>query len=140
MNKVEMFVLSEMIDSLPDFKGVRVYSPRNLTNVLLEGDYNYSKYPKSIKEVRAWINEYFMYLGDVVDDYYNEFGCYPYGNIFSYPGRFQSNVVFHLAHKLVNLSEYVANHKEGFTITDEAINTITKEWKEAMNNESNNRC
>lgn len=139
MNELERFILSELIDSLPDFKGVRVYSPKNLTNVLLEDGYNYSKYPKSIKEVRAWINEYFMYLGDVAYDYYNEFGCYPYGNIFSYPGRFQSNVVFYLAHKLVNLSEYVDNHKEGFIITDEAINTITKEWKEAMNNESNNR-
>lgn len=139
MNKLERFILNEMIDSLPYFKGVRVCSPSNLVYVLLDDSYNYSKYPKSIKEVRAWINEYFMYLGYVVDDYYNEFGCYPYGNIFSFPGRFQSNVVFHLAHKLVNLSEYVANHNEGFIITNEAINTITKEWMEAMNNESNSR-
>ena len=132
MNKLERFILSELIDSLPDFKGVRVYSPRNLTNVLLEDGYNYSKYPKGIKEVRAWINEYFMYLGDVVDDYYNEFGTLPYGNIFSAHERFQSNVVFYLAPKLAKLSKYVANHKEGFTITDEAINTITEEWQDAL--------
>lgn len=130
MNKLERFVLSELIDSLPDFKGVRVYSPSNLVHVLLEGGYNY---PKSIKEVRAWINEYFMYLGDVVLEYEIEFGCYPYGNIFLAPERFQSNIIFYLAPKLAKLSEYVANHKDGFTITDEAINTIINEWQEAMN-------
>ena len=137
MNKVEMFILSELIDSLPDFKGVRVCSPSNLALVLLKDDYYYTK---SVEEIREWINKYFMYLGDVVDDYYNEFGTLPYGNIFSAHERFQTSVVFYLAPRLAKLSEYVANHKEGFTITDEAINTITKEWKEAMNNESNNRC
>ena len=140
MNKLERFVLNEMIDSLPDFKGVSVCSPRNLALVLLEGGYNYSKYPKSIKEVRAWINEYFMYLGDVVLEYEIEFGCYPYGNIFLAPERFQSNIIFYLAPRLAKLSEYVANHKEGVIITDEAIKIITKEWKEAMNNESNSGC
>ena len=140
MNKLERFVLNELIDSLPDFKGVRVCSPSNFVYVLLDDCYNYTKYPKGIKEVRAWINEYFMYLGDVVDDYYNEFGCYPYGNIFLAPERFQTSAVFYLAPRLAKLSEYVANHKEGFTITDEAIKIITEEWMEAMNNESNNGC
>lgn len=135
MNKLERFVLNEMIDSLPDFKGVRVCSPINLALVLLKDDYYYTK---SVEEVRAWINEYFMYLGDVVDDYYNEFGTLPYGNIFSAHERFQTSVVFYLAPRLANLSEYVANHKEGFTITDEAIKIITEEWMEAVNNESNN--
>lgn len=129
MNKLERFILSELIDSLPDFKGVRVYSPSNLTNVLLKDDYYYTK---SVEELRAWINEYFMYLEDVVDDYCNEFGTLPYGNIFSAHERFQTSVVLYLAPKLAKLSEYVANHKEGFIITDEAINTITKEWQEAM--------
>ena len=139
MNKLEKFILNEMIDSLPYFKGERVYSIKNFVLVLLEDGYNYSKYPKSIKEVRAWINKYFMYLGDVVDDYYNEFGTLPYGNIFSAHERFQTSVIFYLAPKLVKLSKYVANHNEGFTITDEAIKIITEEWMEAMNNESNNR-
>ena len=129
MNKLERFILSELIDSLPDFKGVSVCSPSNLALVLLKDDYYYTK---SVEEIRAWINEYFFYLGDVVDDYYNEFGTLPYGNIFSAHERFQTSVVFYLAHKLVNLSEYVANHKEGFIITDETINTITKEWQDAL--------
>ena len=129
MNKLERFILNEMIDSLPYFKGVEVCSPSNLALVLLKDDYYYTK---SVEEIRAWINEYFMYLGDVVDDYYNEFGTLPYGNIFSAHERFQTSVVFYLAPKLVNLSEYVANHKEGFIINDEAINTITEEWKDAL--------
>ena len=132
MNKLERFVLNEMIDSLPDFKGVSVCSPRNLAFVLLESDYCYFKNPKSVKEIRAWINEYFMYFGDVVDDYENEYGCYPYGNIFLFPERFQSNIIFYMARKLAKLSKYVANHSDGFTITDEAINTITEEWKDAL--------
>lgn len=140
MNELEKFVLNEMIDSLPDFKGVRVCSPRNLSLVLLESDYCYFKNTKSVKEIRAWINEYFMYFWNVVDDYENEYGCYPYGNIFLAPERFQSNIIFYMARKLAQLSEYVANHKEGFTITDEAIKIITEEWKESMNNESNNGC
>lgn len=129
MNKLERFILNEMIDSLPYFKGVRVYSPSNLALVLLKDDYYYTK---SVEELRAWINEYFMYLGDVADDYYNENGCYPYGNIFLAPERFQTSVVFYLAPKLAKLSEYVANHNEGFIINDEAINTITEEWKDAL--------
>ena len=140
MNKLERFVLNEMIDSLPDFKGVRVCSPSNLALVLLESEYRYDKYRKSANEVRAWINEYFLYLGDVVDDYYNEYRCYPYGNIFLAPERFLYNIIFYLAPKLAQLSEYVTNHSDGFTITDEAINIITEEWKEVMNNESNNGC
>ena len=132
MNKLERFILNEMIDSLPDFKGVSVCSLRNLVFVLLESDYCYFKNPKSVKEIRAWINEYFMYFGDVVDDYENEYGCYPYGNIFSYPERFQSNIIFYLAPRLARLSDYVANHSDGFIINDEAINTITEEWKDAL--------
>ena len=137
MNKLERFILSELIDSLPDFKGVRVCSPSNLALVLLKDDYYYTK---SVEEIREWINKYFMYLGDVVDDYYNGFGTLPYGNIFSAHERFQTSVVFYLAPRLAKLSEYVANHKEGFTITDEAIKIITEEWMEAMKNESNSRC
>ena len=129
MNKLERFILNEMIDSLPYFKGVRVYSPSNLALVLLKDDYYYTK---SVEELRAWINEYFMYLGDVIDDYYNEFGTLPYGNIFLAPQRFLSNIVFYLAPKLAQLSKYVANHSEGFIINDEAINTITEEWKDAL--------
>ena len=129
MNKLERFILSELIDSLPDFKGVRVCSPSNLALVLLKDDYYYTK---SVEELRAWINEYFMYLGDVIDDYYNEFGTLPYGNIFLAPQRFLSNIVFYLAPKLAQLSKYVANHSEGFIINDEAINTITEEWKDAL--------
>ena len=137
MNKLERFILNEMIESLPYFKGVRVCSPSNLALVLLKDDYYYTK---SVKEIRAWINEYFMYLGDVVDDYYNEFGTLPYGNIFSAHERFQTSIVFYLAPRLAKLSEYVANHSDGFTITDEAIDTISKEWQEAMNDESSSRC
>ena len=132
MNKLERFILNEMIDSLPDFKGVSVCSPRNLAFVLLESDYCYFKNPKSVKEIGAWINEYFMYFGDVVDDYENEYGCYPYGNIFLFPERFQSNIIFYMARKLALLSKYVANHNEGFIINDEAINTITEEWQDAL--------
>ena len=132
MNKLERFILNEMIDSLPDFKGVSVCSPRNLVFVLLESDYCYFKNPKSVKEIRAWINEYFMCFGDVVDDYENEYGCYPYGNIFLFPERFQSNIIFYMARKLALLSKYVANHNEGFIINDEAINTITEEWQDAL--------
>ena len=132
MNRLERFVLNEMIDSLPAFKGVSVCSPRNLAFVLLESDYCYFKNPKSVKEIGAWINEYFMYFGDVVDDYENEYGCYPYGNIFLFPERFQSNIIFYMARKLALLSKYVANHNEGFIINDEAINTITEEWQDAL--------
>ena len=132
MNKLERFVLKEMIDSLPAFKGVRVCSLRNLAFVLLESDYCYFKNPKSVKEIRAWINEYFMYFWDVVDDYENEYGCYPYGNIFLAPERFQSNIMFYMARRLAPLSKYVANHNEGFIINDEAINTITEEWQDAL--------
>ena len=129
MNKLERFILSELIDSLPYFKGVRVCSPSNLALVLLKDDYCYTK---SVEELRAWINEYFMYLGDVVDDYCNEFGTLPYGNIFSADERFQTSIVLYLAPRLAKLSKYVANHKEGFIITDEAINTITEEWQDAL--------
>ena len=132
MNKLERFVLKEMIDSLPDFKGVRVCSLRNLAFVLLESDYCYFKNPKSVEEIRAWINEYFMYFWEVVDDYENEYGCYPYGNIFLAPERFQSNIMFYMARRLAPLSKYVANHNEGFIINDEAINTITEEWQDAL--------
>ena len=132
MNKLERFILNEMIDSLPDFKGVSVCSPRNLAFVLLESDYCYFKNSKSVKEIRAWINEYFMYFWDVADDYESEYGCYPYGNIFLAPERFQSNIIFYMARKLALLSKYVANHNEGFIINDEAINTITEEWQDAL--------
>lgn len=45
-----------------------------------------------------------------------------------------------LHHQGFQESEYVANHNEGFTITDEAIKIITEEWMEAMNNEDSSRC
>ena len=60
MNKLEKFILNEMIDSLPYFKGVSVCSPSNLVLVLLKDDYYYTK---SVEEIRAWINEYFITNG-----------------------------------------------------------------------------
>lgn len=133
MNGLEKWVLGEMIDKLQEFEGVKAY-PSDLAYMLFEeANYNGS-YTFSTFEAKQWCNKYFEQLGDVVEDYSHEFGEAP-SNVFLFTERFQVEIIIFLASNLVWLSEYVTervDNDDEFILTDEVIETIAKEWQEAM--------
>lgn len=134
MNKLEKWVMGEMIDKLAEFKGVKS-CPSDLAYMLFEEDNCNGSYTFSTFEAKQWCIEYFDELGEVVEDYYNEFGVYPSYNVFLFPERFQVEVIIFLASNLVWLSEYVTERIDNdaeFILTDEVIETIAKELQEAM--------
>ena len=134
MNELEKWVMGEMIDKLAEFKGVNS-SPSDLAYMLFEEAHCNSSYTFSTFEAEQWCTEYFDELGEVVEDYYNEFGDYPSYNVFLFPEHFQVEIIIFLASNLVWLSEYVTeriDNDDEFILTDEVIETIAKEWQEAM--------
>lgn len=136
MNELEKWVMGEMIDKLAEFKGVKSY-PSDLAYMLFEEDNCNGSYTFSTFEAVQWCNKYFEQLGDVVEDYSQEFGESP-SNVFLNPERFQVEVIIFLASHLVWLSEYVTeriDNDDEFILTDEVIETIAKEWQEAMEDE-----
>lgn len=134
MNKLEKWVMGEMIDKLAEFKGVKS-CPSDLAYMLFEEANCNNSYTFSTFEAEQWCIEYFDELGEVVEDYYNEFGVRPSYNVFLFPERFQVEIILFLASNLVWLSEYVTERMDNddeFILTDEVIETIAKEWEEAM--------
>lgn len=134
MNGLEKWVMGEMIDKLAEFKGVKSY-PSDLAYMLFEEANCNNSYTFSTFEAEQWCIEYFDELGEVVEDYYNEFGVYPSYNVFLFPERFQVEIMLFLASNLVWLSEYVVERMDSddeFILTDEVIETLAKEWQEAM--------
>lgn len=134
MNELEKWVMGEMIDKLAEFEGVKTY-PSDLAYMLFEEANCNNSYTFSTFEAEQWCTEYFDVLGEVVEDYYNEFGDYPSYNVFLFPERFQVEIMLFLASNLVWLSEYVTerlDNDDEFILTDEVIETLAKEWQEAM--------
>lgn len=133
MNGLEKWVLGEMIDKLAEFKGVKS-CPSDLAFMLFEESNYNGSYTFSTFEAKQWCNKYFEQLGDVVEDYSHEFGEAP-SNVFLFTERFQVEIIIFLASNLVWLSEYVTervDNDDEFILTDEVIETIAKEWEEAM--------
>ena len=123
MNNLEKWVMNEMINNLQEYKGVRTH-PSDIAFMLFK-DYNTS-------EAIQWIHDYFYCLSDVVE-YFAE---YPIDILFKYPERFQLAVTILLAQQLDSLSPYIAKRierDEEILLTPLTINTIIKEWQEAMN-------
>lgn len=135
MNELEKWVMGEMIDKLAEFKGVKTY-PSDLAYMLFEEANCNGSYTFSTFEAEQWCTEYFDVLGEVVEDYYNEFGDYPSYNVFLFPERFQVEIMLFLAAHLVALSAYVTERMDSnddeFILTSSVIETIAKEWEEAM--------
>ena len=134
MNELEKWVMGEMIDKLQEFEGVKAY-PSDLAYMLFEEANCNNSYTFSTFEAEQWCIEYFDELGEVVEDYYNEFGVYPSYNVFLFPERFQVEIMLFLASNLVWLSEYVVERMDSddeFILTSSVIETIAKEWEEAM--------
>lgn len=133
MNKLEKWVMGEMIDKLQEFEGVKAY-PSDLAYMLFEEANCNGSYTFSTFEAVQWCNKYFEQLGYVVEAYSHEFGEPP-SNVFLFPERFQVEIIIFLASNLVWLSEYVteriANDDE-FILTSSVIETLAKEWQEAM--------
>ena len=132
MNKLEEWVLNEMIDDLYILEGKKIDTNKLVIN--LYGYYYYMGVYPGICTAKEWINKYFDCLGTIIDDYISEFGEYPGGNIFMKPDRFKLDVIFFVATRLMNLSAYVASN-EKITFTAKVINTIREEWKEALNHD-----
>ena len=133
MNELEKWVMGEMIDKLAEFKGVKAY-PSDLAYMLFEEANCNGSYTFSTFEAVQWCNKYFEQLGNVVEDYHDEFGVTP-SNAFLFPERFQVEIILFLAPHLVELSAYVNDHindDDEFILTDEVIEVIAKEWEEAI--------
>ena len=133
MNELEKWVMGEMIDKLQEFEGVKAY-PSDLAYMLFEEANCNGSYTFSTVEAVQWCNKYFEQLGDVVEDYSHEFGEPP-SNVFLFPERFQVEIMLFLASNLVWLSEYVVERMDSddeFILTSSVIETIAKEWEEAM--------
>ena len=132
MNDLEKWVLNEMIDELYVLEDKEIST--NMLVIKLFGYYDYMGYYPCSCTAKEWIIKYFDCLGTIIDDYINEFGEYPGGNIFRNPEKFQLDVIFFIATRIMYLSAYVASNNI-ITLTTEVINTIREEWQEALTHE-----
>ena len=125
MNKLEKWVMNEMIKNLQKYEGIRIH-PSDIAFLLFDD------YMSNTSEAIEWIHDYFYCLGDVVK-YFEE---YPIDILFSHPERFKLAVTILLAQQLDSLSPYIAKRierDEEILLTPPTIKTIINEWQEAMN-------
>lgn len=132
MNDLEKWVISEMIDKLENYEGVGVYLS-DLAYILFENENANGSYTCSTYKARLWCQQYFECLGDAVEDYSHELGEPP-ANVFMFPERFQLQIIIYLADKLMTTSSFILANwdSDEMTLTREIIDTIIKEWQEAM--------
>ena len=121
---IELFVKEEIEIRLKDLVGNNVYLEelgyRLFENENINGSYSYNRYD-SIQ----WIKDYFEELGEIVEEYEDEFG-YSVPSPFSEPEKFQVIIILYISNKLVYNALYNTDldiYSE-IELTNDIINTI----------------
>lgn len=128
MNELEKWVLQEMAEHLEDLEGQVVYGC-DLDFELFKSKNIDGSFTCSAHKSREWINEYWDYLGEVVEDYEFNYGELPV-NPFDSEEIFQLQIIIFLASRLVCESTFVeVNWNEEIELTEETIEQIVSEWR-----------
>ena len=131
MTNLEKWVLNEMIKHLQEMEGQVVYGC-DLAFKLFENANCTGSYTCNAYESREWIREYWHDLGEVVEDYEDNYGELPV-NPFNNEEVFQVQIILHLASNLTNYSDFVEWHwNEEIELTKEVIKTIVSEWSKCL--------
>lgn len=128
MNELEKWVLQEMVEHLEEMEGQVVYG-YDLASILFKSENIDGSFTCSAHKSREWIDEYWDYLGEVVDDYEFNYGDVPINPLVN-EEAFQLQIINFLAYKLVVESTFVeVNWDEEIELTEETIEQIVSEWK-----------
>ena len=128
MNELEKWVLQEMVEHLEDLEGQIVYGC-DLAFELFKSENIDGSFTCSAHKSREWINEYWDYLGEVVEDYEFNYGEVP-TNPFDNEEAFQLQIIIFLASRLVCESTFIeVNWDEEIELTEETIEQIVSEWR-----------
>ena len=130
-NKLQQWVLQEMVEHLEDLEGQIVYGC-DLAFKLFENENVTGSYTCSSYKANQWIKEYWDYLREVVEDYEFNYGELPV-NPFDNAEVFQVQIILHMASSLVTESDYINKHWDvEIEFTSDIINIIAKEWYKAI--------
>ena len=131
MNSLQKWVIEEMMWHLEELEGQVVYGC-DLAFKLFEKENVTGSYTCNAYASREWIREYWHDLGEVVEDYKDNYGELPV-NPFKNPEVFQVQIILHMASSLVVESDYIAEHwNEEIELTEDVIKTIVSEWSECL--------
>ena len=128
MNRLEKWVLQEMMEHLEDLEGQVVYGC-DLAFKMFENENVNGSYTCNAYEAGKWVKEYWEELGEIVEDYEFEYGELP-TNPFVNREVFQLQIIIFLASRLVGESTFIeVNWNEEIELTEEAIEQIISEWR-----------
>ena len=122
--RIEKFVKKEIESRIQEFEDPTVYLS-DLSYKLFESEYANGSYTCNSYKSIQWIKEYFEELGEIVDEYENEFS-YSVPSPFSEPEKFQLVVITYIADKILLNAIYSAglDINEEVELTNEVINSI----------------
>ena len=131
MNRLEKWIMQEMIEHLQEMEGQGCYGC-DLGFKMFENENVTGSYTCNTHEAKMWIKEYLDYLWDVVEDYefnYGELPVNPFANV----EEFQLQIILYMASSLVAESDYIEEHwDEEIELTEETIEQIVAEWSECL--------
>ena len=127
MNELEKWVMNEMVEHLEDLEGQVCYGC-DLAFELFKSENIDGSFTCSAHKSREWINEYWDYLGEVVEDYEFNYGEVPVNPLVN-EEAFQLQIIIFLASRLVCESTFIeVNWNEEIELTEETIKQIVSEW------------
>lgn len=128
MNVLENWVMNEMVEHLEEMEGQVVYGC-DLAFKLFKSENIDGSFTCSAHKSREWINEYWDYLGEVIEDYEFNYVEVPINPLVN-EEIFQLQIINFLASRLVVESTLVeVNWDEEIELTEETIEQIVSEWK-----------
>ena len=127
MNRLEKWIMQEMIEHLQEMEGQVVYGC-DLAFKMFENENVTGSYTCNAYSSQKWVKEYWDYLGEVVEDYEFNYGEVPV-NPFANVEVFQVQIILHMASSLVTKSTFIeVNWNEEIELTEETIEQIISEW------------
>ena len=131
MNRLEKWVLQEMMEHLEDLEGQVVYGC-DLAFTLFENENINGSYTCNAYASRQWIKRYWDELCGIIEDYEVDYGELPV-NPFVNAEAFQVQIILHMASRLVGESDYIEEHWDNdIELTADVIKTIVSEWSECL--------
>ena len=124
MLRIEKYVKKEIESRLNESEYNEIYLG-DLSFKLFESEYSYKSYSCSSYKATKWIKDYFEELGEIIEEYEEEFG-YSVPNPFSEPEKFQLVVITYIADKILSNAIYNAglDMDEEIELTYKVINDI----------------
>ena len=128
---MKRWIIEDMCDRLDNWEGRTLYigdlAYYLYQSPIADGSILYSTY-----KTRQWIGKYMNDIAEAIDDF--DLGEYmDFSKAFTEPEAFHVDLVMSLAREYIFESEWVREHEdEEVELTEDIIETIKKEWTEAI--------